>query len=216
MLYKYALTFSDLVKDSLSSKLIRITTDVDKGLQEKAKEILLSSSKKIGDKIPFEYGNKNYVAIIEMHAANERVDHPHPGVSLFEVKRELSERSKKKIAELIPEFRTQVEQLMLQGLAAGLRPEIVEARRSQDRQNELYEQGRTKPGAIVTWTKDSAHTRGEAVDIAQLDENGNITYKTTGDFYPKMGAIGKSLGMIWGGDWKGKTDLPHFQYAKKS
>jgi peptidoglycan L-alanyl-D-glutamate endopeptidase CwlK len=151
-----------------------------------------------------------------MHAANERVDHPHPGVSLFEVKRELSERSKKKIAELIPEFRTQVEQLMLQGLAAGLRPEIVEARRSQDRQNELYEQGRTKPGAIVTWTKDSAHTRGEAVDIAQLDENGNITYKTTGDFYPKMGAIGKSLGMIWGGDWKGKTDLPHFQYAKKS
>ncbi|WP_373061773.1 M15 family metallopeptidase [Gemmatimonas sp.] len=42
---------------------------------------------------------------------------------------------------------------------------IVETARSQERQDYLYEQGRTRPGAVVTWTHDSAHTRGEAVDV---------------------------------------------------
>jgi hypothetical protein len=45
---------------------------------------------------------------------------------------------------------------------------IVETVRTQARQDALYEQGRTQPGAVVTWTRDSAHTRGEAVDV-QID-----------------------------------------------
>ena len=43
--------------------------------------------------------------------------------------------------------------------------QVVETARSQDRQDWLYEQGRTRPGNIVTWTQNSAHTRGEAVDV---------------------------------------------------
>ncbi len=43
--------------------------------------------------------------------------------------------------------------------------DVVETARSQDRQDFLYEQGRTRAGAVVTWTRDSAHTRGEAVDV---------------------------------------------------
>ncbi len=42
---------------------------------------------------------------------------------------------------------------------------IVESARSQARQDALFEQGRTRPGQVVTWTRDSAHTRGEAVDV---------------------------------------------------
>ena len=42
---------------------------------------------------------------------------------------------------------------------------IVETARSQERQDHLFEQGRTRPGAVVTWTRDSAHTRGDAVDV---------------------------------------------------
>ncbi len=42
---------------------------------------------------------------------------------------------------------------------------IVETARSQERQDHLFEQGRTRPGAVVTWTHDSAHTRGDAVDV---------------------------------------------------
>ncbi len=42
---------------------------------------------------------------------------------------------------------------------------IVESVRSQARQDFLFAQGRTRPGQVVTWTRDSAHTRGEAVDV---------------------------------------------------
>lgn len=42
---------------------------------------------------------------------------------------------------------------------------VVETARSQERQDFLYEQGRARPGNIVTWTQNSAHTRGEAVDV---------------------------------------------------
>lgn len=42
---------------------------------------------------------------------------------------------------------------------------VVETTRSQERQDWLYEQGRTRDGNVVTWTRDSAHTRGEAVDV---------------------------------------------------
>jgi peptidoglycan L-alanyl-D-glutamate endopeptidase CwlK len=42
---------------------------------------------------------------------------------------------------------------------------IVETTRSQDRQDWLFEQGRSRAGQVVTWTRDSAHTRGEAVDV---------------------------------------------------
>lgn len=42
---------------------------------------------------------------------------------------------------------------------------VFEARRSQERQDWLYAQGRTRPWKIVTWTKTSNHFSGNAVDI---------------------------------------------------
>jgi hypothetical protein len=43
--------------------------------------------------------------------------------------------------------------------------EVAEAGRSQDRQDYLFAQGRTRPGPVVTWTRHSEHTRGRAVDV---------------------------------------------------
>ena len=140
-----------------------------------------------------------------------------PGQDVQHKSYELSERSRQKISELQPpEFQEQVRQLILRGLQEGLRPEIVEGYRSQERQNELYEQGRTKPGDVVTQTRSSMHTQRMAVDIAQLDEQGKITYNPDPpDFWDRMGAIGRSLGLNWGGDWSGFKDRPHFQYKTK-
>jgi hypothetical protein len=42
---------------------------------------------------------------------------------------------------------------------------VVEGVRSQARQDALYAQGRTAPGPVVTWTRDSAHRDGHAVDV---------------------------------------------------
>jgi hypothetical protein len=47
----------------------------------------------------------------------------------------------------------------------GYDVEIVETTRSQARQDQLFAQGRTRPGPVVTWTRTSQHTLGRAVDV---------------------------------------------------
>ena len=52
---------------------------------------------------------------------------------------------------------------------------VVEAHRTQERQNFLFEQGRSRPGNVVTWTRNSNHTTGRAVDV-MIDVRGNFFY----------------------------------------
>ena len=82
---------------------------------------------------------------------------------------------------------------------------ITETYRSQERQNELWEQGRTKPGNIVTWTLNSRHTGRKAWDIAC---KGGVLYNA--GILSMAGAVGKELGITWGGDWE-TPDRPHFE-----
>lgn len=49
----------------------------------------------------------------------------------------------------------------------GLNVLITETYRSQERQNWLYEQGRSRAGKVVTWTKNSRHTSRRAWDICK-------------------------------------------------
>ncbi|HEY0930655.1 MAG TPA: M15 family metallopeptidase [Gemmatimonas sp.] len=67
---------------------------------------------------------------------------------------------------LDPELRARVERVIdRMKNEYGHDVSIVETTRSQERQDWLYEQGRTREGSVVTWTRDSAHTHGEAVDV---------------------------------------------------
>lgn len=47
----------------------------------------------------------------------------------------------------------------------GVRLDLVEGYRSQERQQELFAQGRSTPGPVVTWTQNSLHTAGSAADV---------------------------------------------------
>lgn len=85
---------------------------------------------------------------------------------------------------------------------------ITETYRSQARQNYLYEQGRTRPGQVVTWTRNSNHTSRRAWDIAVAPPRNLYDIATLS----KVGAIAKRLGIEWGGYWEeGKYDAPHFE-----
>ena len=92
--------------------------------------------------------------------------------------------------------------------AKGLNVLITETYRSQERQNYLYEQGRTRPGKKVTWTKQSRHTSRRAWDICK-----NVKGQEYSDsnFFKQCGEIAKELGITWGGTWLGSPDTPHFE-----
>ncbi|MFJ7890105.1 M15 family metallopeptidase [Lysinibacillus xylanilyticus] len=62
------------------------------------------------------------------------------------------------INELLPPARLAVQLLFQECFKAGIKNIfITETYRSQERQKYLYEQGRTRPGTIVTWTLNSNH-----------------------------------------------------------
>lgn len=83
---------------------------------------------------------------------------------------------------------------------------VTETWRSQERQQYLYSLGRAQPGSIVTWTLQSKHILGEAIDIA-FSNKGKITYD--GDF-EGLARIGEKNGLNWGGRWP-TPDKPHFE-----
>lgn len=88
--------------------------------------------------------------------------------------------------------------------------------RSQEEQDALYEQGRTKPGKIVTWTRASKHTERRAFDIAILNQ-GKPIWDVKVDVnendipdYQEAGKIGESVRLVWGGRFK-SPDYCHFE-----
>lgn len=110
------------------------------------------------------------------------------------------------VSELRPGAREACDAHISACKAAGLDIFITETYRSQERQNELYAQGRTRPGKVVTWTLSSNHTGRQAWDVSFRSTG----YNELSKFY-RAGEIAESLGITWGGNWK-KQDLPHFEY----
>ncbi len=93
----------------------------------------------------------------------------------------------------------------------GLKIGIGECLRTAAEQDALYAQGRTKPGSIVTNAKGSTyssqHQWGVAVDFYRNDGKG--AYNQADGFFDKAGALAKTVGLGWGGDWKSPVDKPH-------
>lgn len=63
-----------------------------------------------------------------------------------------------------------------------------------------------------TWTLDSNHLRGEAIDLVPL-KSGAYWWAAPDAVWKRMGEIGEAHGLEWGGRWK-HTDCPHFELKK--
>ena len=117
------------------------------------------------------------------------------------------------IEELHPDLQEMVYELKKRCEANGLKIGISECLRTKEEQDSLYAKGRTTPGNIVTNAKGSTyssmHQWGVAFDFFRNDGLG--AYNTSGNFFEKVGAIGKEIGLMWGGDFKSIKDMPHFQ-----
>ena len=115
------------------------------------------------------------------------------------------ERTVNNINSLEEEIRPMAIEFINKAEENGIHLIITEGRRTKERQAELYAQGRTKPGKIVTWTMNSDHLTGKAFDIVEW--NGEINWDSDWEY---LGKLGKECGLKWGGDWEKTPDYPHF------
>ena len=93
---------------------------------------------------------------------------------------------------------------------------VTEGLRTLARQKELYAIGRTEPGKKVTWTMNSKHLSGEAVDLAAI-AGSKILWDEK--LYPAIAeamlraAAELHVLITWGGTFK-TPDMPHFERRK--
>lgn len=111
-------------------------------------------------------------------------------------------------------------QLLAECAAAGINAMVTFTWRSPDEQNALYAKGRTTSGPIVTnATSDkSKHCytingspAAKAFDIAIKNDAGEIITDGSDSHYHRVGAMGKILGLTWGGDFRNLKDSGHFE-----
>ncbi len=142
-------------------------------------------------------------------AARESRALPEPGA--------VDPRSEAWIATLLPFVRPVARQFLaavnarFAALQHNTVAKIISGTRTYSEQDALYARGRTTAGKIVTNARGgySNHNFGIAFDIGLFDERGN--YLSDSSLYDHAGAIGKSLGLWWGGDWTFFQDKPHFE-----
>lgn len=123
----------------------------------------------------------------------------------------------RKLEDLHPTVRAKVQQFIQKCDEAGIDLLVTSTYRDNESQAELYAQGRTKPGKIVTKAKpgQSWHNWKVAVDVVPL-RNGKPVWGTTGadgELWEKVGEIGESVGLEWAGRWKTFKEFAHFQYT---
>lgn len=112
-----------------------------------------------------------------------------------------------KINELQESVRPLAQNLLRLAADQGIQLKIVSAYRSPDQQQALKDSGKgvTNAGALLSY-----HNHRLAFDVAPIEYLSLPDWNPTGPLWAKIGAIGKSVGLEWGGDWQ-KKDLPHFQ-----
>lgn len=127
----------------------------------------------------------------------------------------------KDTSKLHPKLQEKMEQLLDLCKKEGIPIGISECVRTVKEQDIFYAKGRTTSGKIVTNCRGvdyaSMHQWGVAFDFylkVDVDKDGKIAddaFNNTTRLFNKVGAIGKKVGLEWGGDFKSIIDLPHFQ-----
>ena len=128
-----------------------------------------------------------------------------------------------RIATLHPAIRDKAKAFIIRAdKELGIKLRVYSAHRSWQEQKALYLRtsdgiDNDRDGRIdeaderVTFAApgESYHNYGLAIDVVEI-KNGKALWNNPN--WNKIGALGKSLGFEWGGDWRGaKRDRPHFQ-----
>jgi hypothetical protein len=130
---------------------------------------------------------------------------------------DLDAASKARLKLLYPDFSVRVIRVYEDMLRiTGKQMKCGEGVRLWVRQQQLYDQGRTTPGPIVTNSRpgESLHHYGCAVDsiFAGQDPYLEAAPKLVSDhLWSEYGRIAVAHGLEWGGGWHKPVDKPHIQ-----
>lgn len=116
----------------------------------------------------------------------------------------------RKLDDLSPRFKPVAMELLARCVEAGLYVAVVDTLRTVKEQEDNIAKG-------VSWTLNSKHLTGDAIDICpylnwELHGPDKLQWDADDDVWQKIGVIGESLGLRWGGRWKQK-DMGHFEYV---
>lgn len=124
------------------------------------------------------------------------------------------------VKQLHPELQKKITLLKKLCADEGITIGISECLRTVAEQDALYAKGRSEAGSVVTNCKGSTyssmHQWGMAFDfylIMDVDGDGETkddAFNNASKLFDKVGKLGESIGLEWGGYWKSK-DKPHFQ-----
>jgi peptidoglycan L-alanyl-D-glutamate endopeptidase CwlK len=124
-------------------------------------------------------------------------------------------RSQTALNSLHPKFRASALQAWTEAQAnmpGHVKIVVIQGYRTFQQSEQLYAQGRTAPGPIVTHAPagESYHNYGLAFDFAMITHGKNDDQ--VGPLWMKVVAIMKAHGMSWGGDFPAdRIDPPHFE-----
>lgn len=126
-----------------------------------------------------------------------------------------------RLDDLHPKVKAARDQLIRNCQKKQIQIRITQGLRTFTEQDELYAQGRTKPGNIVTHAKggQSYHNYGLAIDFVVIDPktqqpNWDLSFDGNNNGrsdWLEVAEEGKKLGFAWGGDWQGFKDYPHLE-----
>lgn len=125
-----------------------------------------------------------------------------------------------KVAAKAEEFINKANQLVN---PRGYQIKVISTLRNINEQREIYAQGRTKPGKIVSNAVPgrSCHNWGVAFDVGVFQDKiycdgGNREQAATAEkIHKEISVIAKQLGLFWGGDFIKPKDYPHYQFTGK-
>lgn len=113
-----------------------------------------------------------------------------------------------KLADCTPALRDKIAQMIVWAAQRGIGVIVIDTVRTEAEQQANIANG-------VSWTKQSKHLPGEdglarACDLAPQVCTTLKNWAPEHPYWKKLGEIGESLGLKWGGRWKHK-DMGHFE-----
>lgn len=103
-----------------------------------------------------------------------------------------------------PELQKKAAELVEKCKQQGLIIKITDCLRNEQEQADCV-----KRGTSSLSYPHSHHNWGTAFDFCRNDGQG--AYKDNDGFFTKVGKVGQSIGLEWGGSWYSPVDKPHFQ-----